>query len=410
MKKFILLLFITIPLLIKAQDTGIHFLHEASWKEIQAKAKAQNKYIFMDCFTTWCGPCKYMSSTIFPLQEVGEFMNDKFVSVKVQLDTSAKDNELVKSWYQDSHDLAQKYTVSVYPTYLIFDADGNIVHRFVGSSLAEEFLANTKKSLNAETQYYTLLKQYNNGKKNKEFLYSMTLASADAYDRDNVMKISNEYLATQKDLYTKDNLDFIKKFTQSSTDKGFDIMVHNAGKVDAVLGKGTVSSIIQPIIFREETFRYLPADGNASPDWNKINAIVAKKYPTQADEAIAKAKVIWYQSARDWHNYQAAIVNYMNEYGTTALPEELNNYAWTVFQNCPDMKCVAEALEWSKRSFEKEKVPGFIDTYANILYKLGKKDEAIEWEQKAIDIAQDADKKGYQEVIDKMKKNEKTWN
>ncbi len=410
MKKFILLFFIIVPLLVKAQDKGINFQHEASWKQIQAKAKAENKYVFMDCFTTWCGPCKYMSSTIFPLQEVGEFMNDKFVSVKVQLDTTAKDNELVKSWYQDSHDLAQKYTVSVYPTYLIFDADGNIVHRFVGSSLAEEFLANTKKSLNPETQYYTLLKQYNNGKKNKEFLYSMTLASADAYDRDNVMKISNEYLATQKDLYTKDNLDFIKKFTQSSTDKGFDIMVHNPGKVDAVLGKGTVSSIIQPIIFREETFRYLPADGNASPDWNKINARVAKKYPAQADEAIAKAKVFWYQSARDWNNYQAAIVNYMNKYGTTASPEELNNYAWTVFQNCPDMKCVAEALEWSKRSFEKDKVPGFIDTYANILYKLGKKDEAIEWEQKAMDVAQDADKKGYQEVIDKMKKNEKTWN
>ncbi len=95
--KFILLFFITVPLLIKAQDKGINFQHEASWKEIQAKAKAENKYIFMDCFTTWCGPCKYMSSTIFPLQEVGEFMNDKFVSVKVQLDTTSNDNESVKS-------------------------------------------------------------------------------------------------------------------------------------------------------------------------------------------------------------------------------------------------------------------------------------------------------------------------
>ena len=42
MKKFILFLLITIPLLIQAQDTGIHFQHEASWKEIQAQAKAEN--------------------------------------------------------------------------------------------------------------------------------------------------------------------------------------------------------------------------------------------------------------------------------------------------------------------------------------------------------------------------------
>ena len=119
---------------------------------------------------------------------------------------------------------------------------------------------------------------------------------------------------------------------------------------------------------------------------------------------------MWYQHASDWNNYQNAIVDYMNKYGAASSPDELNNYAWTVFQNCPDMKCVAEALEWSKRSFEGNNTPGFIDTYANILYKLGKKDEAIKWEQKAMDFAQGDEKKGYQEVIDKMNKNEKTWN
>lgn len=410
MKKFILLLFIAIPQLIQAQDTGIHFQHDMSWKDVQAKAKAENKYIFMDCFTTWCGPCKQMSAAIFPLKDVGEFMNDKFVSVKVQLDTTTKDNESVISWYQDSHDLAQQYKVMVYPTYLIFNAGGNIVHRFVGSSPADEFLANAKKSLNPETQYYTLLDQYKKGKKDKEFLHGLALASADAYDMENALKTSNEYLSTQADLYTKDNLEFIKKFTQTSADKGFDIMLHNAHKVDAVLGKGTAASVVQSIIMREEIFKNFPQSPKADPDWKKINAGISKKYPAQAPEAMAKAKVIWYQIARDWNNYQVAIMNYMNKYGATATPEELNNYAWTVFQNCPDMKCVAEALEWSRRSFEKDKVPGFIDTYANILYKLGKKDEAIIWEQKAMDAAAGADKKGYQEVIDKMKKNEKTWN
>ncbi len=410
MKKLILILFLVIPFLVQAQDTGIQFQHEASWKEVQAKAKAENKYIFMDCFTTWCGPCKYMSASIFPLQDVGEFMNDKFVSVKVQLDTTAKDNEAVKSWYQDGHDLAEKYNVRAYPTYLIFDANGNIVHRFVGSSPADVFLANTKKSLSPETQYYTLLNQYKDGKKDKEFLYSLAIVSADAYDMDNAMKIANEYLATQTDLYTKDNLEFIKKFTQSSADKGFDIMARNGDKVDAVLGKGTASSVIQPIIMREEVFKNFPKDPKANVDWTKISRDISKKYPAQAPEVIAKSKVIWYQHTGDWNNYQVTIVDYMKKYGADASPGDLNNYAWTVFQNCPDMTCVAEALEWSKRSFSKEDNPMFIDTYANILYKLGKKDEAINWEQKALDLAPEGDKAGYQETIDKMKKNEKTWN
>ena len=210
MKTFIFLLLIAFPLLILAQEKGVHFQHEASWKEVQAKAKAEKKYIFMDCFTTWCGPCKYMSASIFPMENVGTFMNDKFISVKVQLDTTAKDDEVVKSWYQDGHDLAQKYDVRAYPTYLVFDEDGNVVHRFVGSSPAEEFLAKVKLSLNPETQYYTLLNQYKNGKKDTAFLLAMAKAAFEAYDMENAKKIADEYLAAQPDLYTKDNLLLIK--------------------------------------------------------------------------------------------------------------------------------------------------------------------------------------------------------
>ncbi len=410
MKKLIILALLVTPFLINAQDTGIHFQHDASWKEIQAKAKTENKYIFMDCFTTWCGPCKYMSAAIFPLQNVGEFMNDKFISVKVQLDTTDKDNDAVKAWYQDGHDLAKEYNVVAYPTYLIFDANGKIVHRFVGSSPADEFLLAAKKSLNPETQYYTLLNQYKAGKKDEAFLRTVALASADAYDMENAKNISNEYLATQSDLYTKENLGFIQKFTQSSKDKGFDILLQNPAKVDAVLGEGSASAAIQPIIMREEVFKHFSNDPKSLIDWNEISNELTKKYPAQADEVLAKAKVIWYQHAGDWTNYQPAIIDYMKKYGAKAPPEELNSYAWTVFQNCPDMKCVTEALDWSKRSFKNEENPAFIDTYANILYKLGKKDEALTWEKKALDLASEPDKKGYQETIEKMTKGEKTWN
>jgi len=75
------------------------------------------------------------------------------------------------------------------------------------------------------------------------------------------------------------------------------------------------------------------------------------------------------------------------------------------------MTCVADALEWSKRSFADKPVPAFMDTYANILYKMGKKDDALTWEQKAVDNSATNDEKaGYQATIDKMKKGEKTWN
>ena len=64
-------------------------------------------------------------------------------------------------------------------------------------------------------------------------------------------------------------------------------------------------------------------------------------------------------------------------------------------------------------TFEKEaKIePGYIDTYANMLYKLGRKDEALTWEKKAqaITIEQGSDKSWGQDVIDKINKDEPTW-
>ena len=73
MKLLYCFLLIIAPAIGYSQEKGIHFEHALSWTEVQAKAKAEHKYIFMDCFTTWCGPCKYMSANIFPMENVGEF-------------------------------------------------------------------------------------------------------------------------------------------------------------------------------------------------------------------------------------------------------------------------------------------------------------------------------------------------
>ena len=53
----------------------------------------------------------------------------------------------------------------------------------------------------------------------------------------------------------------------------------------------------------------------------------------------------------------------------------------------------------------------FIDTYANLLYKTGKKKLAVQWEEKALKLVKEKneDTVGYAETLEKMKKGEKTW-
>lgn len=124
---------------------------------------------------------------------------------------------------------------------------------------------------------------------------------------------------------------------------------------------------------------------------------------------LLKTKVQYFMFKQDADNAVANIVAYMKKFGHKASPEELNQYAWTIFEKCNDMKCVEQALQWSKRSFKDKEVPAFIDTYANLLYKSGKQSEAITWQEKAVNLAMEGEKKTYSETLEKMKKGGKYW-
>ncbi len=389
-KLFLPFMFIVLLVGANAQDKGMHFEHNTTWEKILAKAKAENKYIFVDCFTTWCGPCKMMSSTIFPKEDIGDYYNAKFVNAKVQMDKTDKDNDDVKSWYANAHMIETKYDVRAYPTYLIFNPQGEIIHRFVGSMDANEFLARGKDLMIPEKQYYTQLRKYQAGEKSTPFLYRLALLSQKAYDMKNAKIISDEYLATQKNLYTKENLELIKDFTSSSKDKGFAMMLENPAKVDATLGEGTSEKVVNNIILREIVMPKLSSKtASATPDWAAITADINAKYPSKSNELTAYAKVIYYQNKKEWNNFGPAVNDYMKAYGSKASPQQMNTFAWAIFENCNDMTCVENALTWSKKSFEKDNNQAFIDTYANLLMKAGKKQEAIEWETKAVAMAKE---------------------
>lgn len=412
MKNKILLLLLLSPFLLKAQDKGIHFEHGISWADVRAKAKKENKYIFMDCFTTWCGPCRYMSANIFPQEVMGNYFNEKFVSIKVQLDTTDADNEEVKNWYKDGAEIAKAYSINAYPTFLVFNPDGKAVHRIVGGGEPEEFISRIQNAFDTDKQYYTLLDKYNSGNKEPAFLKTMAEAALDGYDLKNAENIAKEYQATQKDLFTKENLLFISRFMNSSEDENFKIFIDNREKVIAAIGKQDYDNKMTGIIMQEEVYPIVYAWGDEAPKTTieELSASLKEKYPRFAEQILITAKPLYYQKEKDWPKFKTAVDEYIKYNDGKVIPDMLNNFAWSVFLDCNDMACVQQALAWSKKSFADSSNPMFMDTYANILYKLGKKDEAISWEQKALQLAADADKKGYQETINKMKAGEKTWN
>ena len=94
----------------KATDEGIIFV-ESDWKKALAEAKKQNKPIFLDAYTTWCGPCRMLKQHTFTDKAVAEYFNKNFINVALDMEKG------------DGLAVAEKYQIRAYPTLIITDAD-----------------------------------------------------------------------------------------------------------------------------------------------------------------------------------------------------------------------------------------------------------------------------------------------
>lgn len=55
-----------------AQDRSIR-LEKADWQRVIAKAKEENKLLFIDCNAVWCNPCKALVKDVFSRNVVADF-------------------------------------------------------------------------------------------------------------------------------------------------------------------------------------------------------------------------------------------------------------------------------------------------------------------------------------------------
>jgi thiol:disulfide interchange protein len=127
MKKLLFLIsLICVSLSMTSQTTGVVF-EKGTFAQALSKAKQENKNVFVDCYTQWCGPCHYMSAKVFTTAGVGTFMNPKFVCIKMDME------------HGEGPALQKRFDVQAYPTFIIFNADGKEINRFSGMSLEKEF-------------------------------------------------------------------------------------------------------------------------------------------------------------------------------------------------------------------------------------------------------------------------------
>ena len=120
----------------KSGNKGILF-QKGIWKEALTLAKKENKLVFLDIYTTWCGPCKMLKNKTFSNPSVGSFFNATFISYAIDAESA------------EGTAIAKQYEITGYPTLIFVNSDGDVVSRALGFHSPTELL-NLGKEVNSK--------------------------------------------------------------------------------------------------------------------------------------------------------------------------------------------------------------------------------------------------------------------
>ena len=411
----------------QANNQGITFVKGQSWQQVLTEAKSRHKFIFVDCYATWCVPCKAMEKDVYLVDSVGSFMNANFICVKVQMDRTAKDNDTIKSGYSDAKMLETGYAITAYPTFLFFDENGTAVHRAEGGTDAAGFLQIARNALLQNKQYYTLLNAYNDHTLGYPLMPELAAQSMTMDKKDQGFAIAHDYMhgylepLDERAFLSQPNIDFIERYPQmlKPQDRLFQLCYQEGVKVDSALhDKDFAERTVNAVIYKEEIIPKLKAgwDKNAAPDWEKIGASISRQFgQSYVSGNLNQGKCVWYKHIKDGKDYAHYLV-LITEPGFRKngirSPMEAgfyyNNRACDIFLYDDNKAELNMALAWMDAAI---KVAGtnanLADSKASVLYKLGRKNEAVNLEAEAAKL--DPKDKDIAETLKKMQTGQKIW-
>ena len=391
MKK-ILLFVACIALSLSAFSQGILFETDHNFDNALAKAKKENKLIFLDGFASWCGPCKMMASKVFTQKVVGDYFNANFINMK--LDMEAPENLAV----------AKKYEVKAFPTLLFINGDGQVVHRGLGGMSPEELVELGKKAGDTENNTLSIENKIKNG--DRSYGIVSKYFELNPYS-DNNEKIAIEYLtALPADKYAeKENWEIFAKYVNDPASAPFKYFLDNRAVAVEKFGQKMVDYKIMNM--------YANMYRRDKANFESYRCIAPETYDRMKPQLeFNEVYRTWNKNKTDkqaWDNFINQAATYMASKDRTA--NDLNSMAWTVFENYKvfnDKKALNTAMAWAKKGTElAPQESAVLDTYANILYDMGKKKEAIVAEKKAIEMATKANDKQmlgeYQKTLARFK-------
>ena len=201
---------------------GISFF-EGTWKEALVKATDENKLIFVDAYATWCGPCKMMAKKVFTQEDVGEFFNDNFINMKLDMEKG------------ESTEFRRKFSVSAFPTLFFVSGDNELIHKVVGAKQGPDLIDLGKQALKKNDQSGKYEEAYLAGDRSYDLVYAYVAALNHAEKPSS--KIANEFLRSKPNITKAQKSAFLFEACQFVDSRLYKLMMTEKDEIIKVNSK-----------------------------------------------------------------------------------------------------------------------------------------------------------------------------
>lgn len=353
---------------LNAQERSISFEHNSSWADIKAKAAKEKKAIFIDAYTSWCGPCKRLAKEVFTRNEVADFFNANFINASFDMEKG------------EGPELAKQYKIHAYPTLLFVDAEGKIISQQIGAIDSKTFLRFGNMSKGGES-LETLMAKYKKGDRSFEFMKTFMTRMEGLHE--NTSNIIEEYFSKtpRNQWQTKENWYFINRYIRTEQSPVFQYVKTNQKNYEQKYSSDSVSNYFV-VVYRKSVEKaantIFPVEDlqELKDSINKMNFAGKYRIALECDAASA-------DRSGDWKSYADAMESIFSKYpekDTSDRIEWLNATCWKLLQKSSDPYVLQKAIKMAETSMQFRK-PVFMDTYASLLAETGNFDKAIEVEQ-----------------------------